>query len=114
MSDLEIWIVIVSLAIATAITRSGFWLVGHKVTIPKRVQEMLRYAPSCALAAIIAPDLLLDGGTIHLELANAKLIAGIASVAWFAWRRRMLETIVFGMLLFTALRLLPGLLHSYQ
>lgn len=106
MSDLEIWIVIVALALATAITRSSFWLVGHKVTIPPRVQEMLRYAPSCALAAIIAPDLLLDGGTVHLELANARLIAGIAAVAWFAWRRRMLETIIVGMLFFTALRLL--------
>jgi branched-subunit amino acid transport protein len=106
MTDVEIWIVIIALAIATAVTRSGFWLVGHKVTIPPRVQEMLRYAPSCALAAIIGPDLLLDGGHVQFTLANAKLIAGLASVAWFAWRRRMLETIVFGMLLFTALRLL--------
>jgi branched-subunit amino acid transport protein len=113
MSDLEIWIVIVSLAVATAITRSGFWLVGHKVTIPPRVQEMLRYAPSCALAAIIGPDLLLDGAAMNLDPFNAKLIAGAASVAWFAWRRRMLETIVFGMLFFTVLRLLPGLLQLH-
>jgi hypothetical protein len=40
-------------------TRSSFWLVGHHITIPKRVQEMLRYAPACALAAIVAPDLML-------------------------------------------------------
>lgn len=106
MSDLEIWIVIGALAISTAVTRSGFWLIGHKATIPPRVQEMLRYAPSCALAAIVGPDLLLDGGTLHLALSNLKLIAGVVSVAWFAWRRRMLETIVFGMLFFTALRLL--------
>lgn len=106
MSDVEIWIVIVALAVSTAITRSGFWLVGHKVTIPRRVQEMLRYAPSCALAAIIGPDLLLADGAVHLAVDNFKLIAGLASVAWFAWRRRMLETIVFGMLFFTALRLL--------
>jgi len=105
VSDLEIWIVIGSLAVATAITRSGFWLVGHKITIPQRVQEMLRYAPSCALAAIIGPDLLTDGGVMNLDPLNARLLAGLASVAWFAWRRRMLETIVFGMLVFTALRL---------
>ncbi len=106
MSDLEIWIVIGALAVSTAITRSGFWMIGHKVTIPPRVHEMLRYAPSCALAAIVGPDLLLDQGTIHFEPSNLKLLAGAVSVAWFAWRRRMLETIVFGMLFFTALRLL--------
>jgi branched-subunit amino acid transport protein len=50
MSDWEIWATIGVLAIATAATRSSFWLVGHHITIPKRVQEMLRYAPACALA----------------------------------------------------------------
>ena len=106
MSDLEIWIVIVALAVATAITRSGFWLVGHKVTIPRRVNEMLRYAPSCALAAIIGPDLLTAPDTLQVTLLNARLMAGIAAVGWYLWRRNMLETIVFGMLFFTALRLL--------
>ena len=61
MSDLEIWAVIAVLVVATAATRSSFWLVGHHITIPKRVQEVLRYAPACALAAIVAPDLLLGG-----------------------------------------------------
>ncbi|GGY99777.1 AzlD domain-containing protein [Pseudoduganella plicata] len=106
MSDLEIWIVIVALAVSTAITRSGFWLVGHRVTIPRRVNEMLRYAPSCALAAIIGPDLLLEPESLQVTLLNGKLLAGIASVGWYLWRRNMLETIVFGMLFFTALRLL--------
>jgi len=106
MSDLEIWIVIVALAVSTAITRSGFWLVGHRVTIPRRVNEMLRYAPSCALAAIIGPDLLLQPESLQVTLLNGKLLAGIAAVGWYLWRRNMLETIVFGMLFFTALRLL--------
>ena len=106
MSDLEIWIVIVALAVSTAITRSGFWLVGHRVTIPRRVNEMLRYAPSCALAAIIGPDLLLAPESLQFTLLNGKLLAGIAAVGWYLWRRNMLETIVFGMLFFTTLRLL--------
>ena len=59
MADWEIWVVIGVLALATAATRSSFWLIGQHITIPKRVQEMLRYAPACALAAIIFPDLLL-------------------------------------------------------
>ncbi|UGQ45817.1 AzlD domain-containing protein [Massilia endophytica] len=106
MSDLEIWITIIALAVATGITRSGFWLVGHRVNIPPRVHEMLRYAPSCALAAIVGPDLLLDPSTTQLTVLNPKLVAGVASIGWYLFRRNMLETIVFGMLLFTALRLL--------
>ena len=107
MSDWEIWAVIAVLAVATAATRSSFWLVGHHITIPKRVQEVLRYAPACALAAIIAPDLLLDGGgQLHLGVANPKLVAGVAAVLFYLVRRNMLLTIVFGMLVFTALRVI--------
>ena len=106
MSDLEIWITIGVLAVATAATRSSFWLIGHHITIPKRVQEMLRFAPACALAAIVAPDLLLGTkGELHLAVSNLKLVAGLASIGYYLLRRNMLETIVFGMLFFTGLRL---------
>ena len=105
MAEWEIWAVIAVLALSTVITRSSFWMIGHRVTIPPRIQGMLRYAPACALAAIIGPDLLLDtGGNVHLELGNPKLLAGIASVGFYLWRRNMLQTIVFGMLVFTLLR----------
>jgi branched-subunit amino acid transport protein len=107
MADWEIWAIIAVLALSTALTRSGFWLIGHRVTIPPRVQGMLRYAPACALAAIIGPDLLVDsGGQVHVELGNAKLLAGIASLGFYVWRKNMLQTIVFGMLAFTLLRIL--------
>ena len=107
MSDWEIWATIGVLCVATAATRSSFWLIGHRVTIPPRVQEMLRYAPACALAAIIGPDLLIDPqGEVQLTLANPKLIAAIAAFAFYLWRRSMLMTIIFGMLVFTLLRVL--------
>ena len=106
MSDLEIWLTIIALACATAATRSSFWVIGEHLSIPTRVQGMLRYAPSCALAAIIGPDLLLDpAGAVDLGLHNYKLIAGIAAGGYYLVRKSMLETIVFGMLAYTALRL---------
>lgn len=106
MADWEIWVIIAALALATAATRSSFWLVGHHITIPRRVHEMLRYAPACALAAIIAPDLLLnEGQQLHLSLSNLKLLAGLAAIIFYLLRRNMLQTIVFGMAVFTALRL---------
>lgn len=107
MSDWEIWVTIGVLCVATAATRSSFWMIGHRVTIPPRVQEMLRYAPGCALAAIIGPDLLVGAqGEMQLTIANPKLIAGLAALAFYLWRRSMLMTIIFGMVVFTLLRVL--------
>jgi branched-subunit amino acid transport protein len=108
VADWEIWLVIFVLALATAATRSSFWLIGHHITIPKRVQEMLRFAPACALAAIVAPDLVLGSdGQPLLDASNLKLVAGIVATIYYLLRRNMLETIIFGMAFFTALRLLP-------
>ena len=105
MSDLEIWGIVVLLTLATLIARSGFWLVGHKVGLPKRVQEALRYAPACALAAIIVPDLLLNHNQIDVGLNNPRLIAGVMATAFFMVRKNMLHTIFFGMAVFTYIRL---------
>ena len=104
MADWEIWAVIGALAVATAATRSSFWVVGQHVTIPKRVQEMLRYAPACALAAIVAPDLILADGHAVLDLSNLKLVSGIVATIFYLLRRNMLQTIIFGMAFYTALR----------
>jgi branched-subunit amino acid transport protein len=105
MADWEIWIVIGALAVSTVLTRSGFALIGHRVTIPKRVQEMLRFAPACALAAIVVPDLVLDHGrALVLGPSNPRLVAGLLSLGFYLLRRSMLETIVFGMAAFTLLR----------
>jgi branched-subunit amino acid transport protein len=105
MSDWEIWLVIVLLTVATFIARSSFWLFGDRISLPKRVQEALRYAPACALAAIIVPDLLLSNGKVEISLQNPRLLAGIASTAFFLVRRKMLSTIFFGMAVYTYIRL---------
>ncbi|MES2018603.1 MAG: AzlD domain-containing protein [Pseudomonadota bacterium] len=106
MADWEIWVTIATLVVATAATRSSFWLVGHHITIPKRVQEMLRYAPSCALAAIIAPDLLMSpSNAVIYSLNNPKLLAALAAIGYYLLRKNMLETIIFGMVVFTVLRI---------
>jgi len=106
MSDLEIWITILALACATGLTRSSFWLIGHHITIPPRVQQMLRYAPACALAAIIAPDLLLDErNAMAISLLNPKMMAAVVATAYYLLRRSMIETIILGMAVFTGLRI---------
>ena len=109
MADWKIWVVIGVLGVATACTRSLLWMIGHRVTIPPRMREVLRYAPACALAAVVGPDLAFGAhGELDLGLDNPKLLAGVAALAYYLWRRSMLQTIVFGMLVLTAVRLAHG------
>ncbi len=61
--------------------------------------------PAVALAAIVAPDLLVADGSVSLAWTNIKLIAGLSAIAFFLWTRNVLATLVFGMVVFTVLRL---------
>jgi branched-subunit amino acid transport protein len=106
MSETEIWITIALLTVATVLTRSSFFLLGNSVKLPAKVQHALRYAPAAAMAAIVVPDLLMNGGTLSVTWTNPKLIAGIGAAVFFVATQRMLGTIVVGMALFTVLRLL--------
>lgn len=105
MSEFYIWEVIALLTIATILARVTFWLVGHHVTIPKRINEALRYAPACALAAIIVPDLLFHHQQITISLANPQLVGGVVASAFFLYKRSMFGTILIGMAVFTVVRL---------
>lgn len=105
MSDIEIWAVIILLTVATVIDRSAFWVIGHHINLPRRVQEALRYAPSCALAAIVAPDFFINDNQVVMSLHNPKLVAGIAAGVFYLWKKDMLLTIMFGMGMFTVVRL---------
>jgi branched-subunit amino acid transport protein len=105
MTAVEIWITIGLMAVATALARAAFFLIGDAVKLPPRVQHALRYAPAAALAAIVVPDILMVGGALSFSLANPKLIAGVGAAVFFAWTRHMLGTIVLGMALYTLFRL---------
>jgi branched-subunit amino acid transport protein len=105
MSSTEVWIIIVLLTVATVVTRSAFFLFGNAVKLPPKVQHALRYAPAAALAAIVVPDLVLSGGALDAGWTNPKLMAGIGAALFFLATRRMLETIIVGMAIFTIVRL---------
>lgn len=109
MNDLQVWLSIAGITLATIVARSALQLAGARLRLPPRVESALRYAPACALTAIIVPDLLLADGALRLDLTNAKLLAGIASIAIFALTRSTIGTIFGGMAAFWVARmLLPG------
>ena len=108
MEPIWVWVTIAGLTLATIVTRAGFLLAGDRVRLPARVERALRYAPACALVAIVVPELVYTHGTLDLALSNFRLIAATAAAAFFLMRRDLLWTIVFGMAVFTALRLALG------
>ena len=106
MSAVDTWLTIVLLTVATIVTRSSFFLLGHAVKLPPKVQHALRYAPAAALAAIVAPDLVMANGALQLTWANPKLLAGIGATAFFLTTRHLLGTIIVGMALYSLLRVM--------
>lgn len=106
MSAVDTWLTILLLTVATIVTRSSFFLLGHAVKLPPKVQHALRYAPAAALAAIVAPDLVMANGALQLTWANPKLLAGIGATAFFLTTRHLLGTIIVGMALYSLLRVM--------
>jgi len=106
MSDLEIWVAIGLMTLATILTRCSFFFLGSAERLPEPVKHALRFAPAAALAAIIAPDLLLDADkAVHIDFSNYRLLAAVAATLFFLWRGQLLGTIIVGMAAFTVLRL---------
>ncbi len=106
MSSVETWVVIVGLTLVTIGTRSFFLVLGDHVPLPERVQHALRYAPACALAALIAPAVLFDPELTLVGLADPKLVAAAVALGSMLLTRSMLATMLIGMLAFTLMRLL--------
>jgi branched-subunit amino acid transport protein len=106
MTSADIWLTIVGLTLVTLVTRNVFLVLGHKVALPERVQHALRYAPACALVALIVPEVVLESGSLALSIGNPKLVAAIVAVATLLATRRAVAAIALGMLAFTLIRIL--------
>jgi branched-subunit amino acid transport protein len=107
LSSLEIWLVIIGLTLVTLLMRSSFLMLGDHIPLPERLQHGLRYAPVCALIALVTPELFLAQGAFDLSITNPKLAAGLAAAAITLTTRSMIAAMAIGMLIFTALRFLP-------
>ncbi|MCM5678557.1 AzlD domain-containing protein [Schlegelella sp. S2-27] len=108
MSTWEIIVTVIGLAIITVVTRSFFLLPERELPMPGWVKRGLRYAPLAALAAVIAPEVLMTQGQLISTWQDARLPALAAACAYYFWRRGILGTIVTGMVVFLPLRLALG------
>ena len=96
------------LVLITLLTRAFFILPRRQLPMPDWLRQGLRHAPVAALAALIAPDLLMNQGQLIATWRDARLFGAAAATAWYLWRRDMLGTIVAGTATMLALRLCLG------
>lgn len=98
---------IAGMAAVTAISRSFFTLSNREWTLPHWAQRGLQYAPIAALAAVVVPEIVMTQGQLIRTLADARLYAVAAGVAYYFLRRgagqAVLGTIVSGMAVYLPL-----------
>jgi branched-subunit amino acid transport protein len=69
------------MVLATFMTRAGLLLAGRHFKLSPRVEAALRYAPVCALAVLIVPEVVVQADTVNLSLANPRLAGALGATA---------------------------------
>ncbi|HZF30034.1 MAG TPA: AzlD domain-containing protein [Gammaproteobacteria bacterium] len=105
MSSTQALVCILGMAVITVITRGFFLLSEREWPLPAWLTRGLRYAPLAALAAIIAPEVLLTDGALVDSWLDPRLLAVAAGTAYFWWQRGILGTIVIGTAVMLAAKL---------
>ena len=94
---MNVWLtMIIAGAVTYGIRLSFIALTGQREFSPS-VQRSLRFVAPAVLAAILFPELFLNGDTLDISLSNTRLIAGILAIV-VAWGTKSVTlTIVVGM-----------------
>ena len=110
MNTTDLWTVgtILGMTAITVVTRSFFFLSSRPWSMPAWVERGLQYAPIAALAAVVVPEVVMSHGHLIATWKDARLFAVAAGVAWYAWRRGLLGTIVVGMAVYLPLHVGAG------
>ena len=108
MSTWETVIAIIGLAVITLGTRGFFLFADRELPMPAWLKQGLRYAPLAALAAVVAPEVVMQQGHLITTFKDARLYAAATGAVWFFWRGGILGTILSGTAVMVTLRLVMG------
>ena len=104
MSPLEIFLTAVGMAAITLLCRASFLLPRQDLPMPRWLREGLRYAPTAALAAVVAPELVMTQGQLIDTWRDPRIFGALAGLAFYAWKQSLFGTIVCGTGVMLALR----------
>jgi branched-subunit amino acid transport protein len=95
---------VLGLVALSVLSRSAFFISDREWSLPAWVERGLRYAPMAALAAVVLPEVLLQGGHWPTNWLDARFVAAPVAALWAWWRKDMLGTILIGMAVYLPLR----------
>jgi branched-subunit amino acid transport protein len=96
VSPLEIFLTILGMAAVTLLCRSFFLLPQDDLPMPRWLREGLRYAPIAALAAVVAPEIVMVQGHMVETWRDSRIFGALAGLAFYLWRQDLFGTIVCG------------------
>jgi branched-subunit amino acid transport protein len=105
MNHFWLLLAVAGLMVVTFVTRGFFLLTPERFAFPSFVQKALRYAPTIAIMAVIAPDIFIQHGRADFTWHNPALLAAIAAGLVFVWRHSLIYALLAGMALFVLLQI---------
>ena len=91
---MNLWLLIILLAIVTLLERLSFILWAERWSMPDWAERGLGYVPVAVLSALILPGIFRTDAMLDLSLLNPKLIAGVVAVLLIWKTHSVLITIV--------------------
>jgi branched-subunit amino acid transport protein len=104
VSQLDIFFTTLGMAAISLACRAFFILPKQDLPMPSWLRDGLRYAPVAALAAVVAPELVMTQGHLIETWRDARIFGALAGLAFYVWRRSLFGTIVCGTGVMLALR----------
>ena len=105
MSSFWVIVACIGLALITLVTRAFFMIPERELPLPDWLKRGLKYAPLAALAAVIAPEIVMSNGHLIGTLVDARLPALAVAVVYFFYKRSILGTIALGMAIYLPLHI---------
>ena len=94
-----------TLSLVTIFTRSFFLTIGAKLKLSPSVRNLIQYAPTGALIAIVIPELVFEKdlvtSTYQLSLHPVQIYASVATIVAYHLSKSMLISISIGMIVLT-------------
>lgn len=106
MDELWTWVALIGLGLATLVTRSGPLWSDRPLQLSASQKFALQMAPMAALAAIVAPALLLTDGSFDPSYRDPRVWALMAAVIARLMGRGLLTILLSALVVYGAVRLI--------